>query len=374
VQTKKLSENFIGGFCGGLLGIIMFGSIHPVALVLAVFFGVIAGWWHQKIWSATMASARQGVDRTRKLMNRIVGVEHAKVHEGDSLKSAWLRYAKSRFVNLLGASIRFSRRPVVQMRAVNAGAVITNIALHSLWIVPLVFSLRLDPERKLDDSFFSSLCVFTFVVSSIAMMSLAFVSLLDINPTSPLMSSCAIENSRLEKYKARGAFGFFIAQSAEILGIQLLVVVWAARLLGFGIVAVLWFAGPGALFLLFAVTPISGAIGGAKYFYWASKRREHWTCLAVTLVVTAISAITMQSYFGDLRILWGTALVTGVLSGIASEAAHRAIQTYCARSEALKEFAKRGIEDRLAPMNTRFARMTEDVLRYAGQKLLHLGA
>lgn len=63
-------RNLVGGFWGGILGILALGYLHPIALPFGCFFGVVVGWWYQEIWQSTVDSFHCGIVRTQHAWNR----------------------------------------------------------------------------------------------------------------------------------------------------------------------------------------------------------------------------------------------------------------------------------------------------------------
>ncbi|MFA6042545.1 MAG: hypothetical protein WCV85_02375 [Patescibacteria group bacterium] len=160
----------------------------------------------------------------------------------------------------------------------------------------------------------AAICVYT------AVLTIWFCS----NIVSPNMNS-QFENMSVWKYIRMRATFFTLA---PIVGLQFLLicVLWVTFGLAYLIVAGI--ALPPVIFLRNMVRVMG--------------RSEHWTCLTVTLIITGLCAMFLRPTVENQIVLWVTALVSGVLSGLFTIAVQHYVAPYFGTKRIIQSWMQSG--------------------------------
>ena len=75
-------------------------------------------------------------------------------------------------------------------------------------------------------------------------------------------------------------------------------------------------------------------------FYQLLRQTGHWMCFGVTLFITSASWFYFREQFSNDAITWGIALITGVVSGVATEMLRPIVLMFYQNTEVGKWFAK----------------------------------
>lgn len=310
-------RNFVGAFWGGILGILAFGYLHPVALPFGCFFGVVVGWWYQEVWQSVTDSFRRGV----------AGTQHA-----------WNRFMT--FVQRPAVLVQWMTRQVNRWYITRTLAVLAHLALNALWVVPLC-NYCFNASLKGD------------IVSLLYILSLTFIIPVLVMILVILLPIMYISHEKRQKagYVAIGPFRFLARDFVNLFRIEI-----SMFLLMVGIL--IWFIGVGGAFLLLVAAPISVIVGVVKGIYEVSTRAGHWLCFGTTIIVTALAAWIAYPYLNDARALWTVALFAGLTSALVTEGLRRSLIWFFSISERARTIALATIYSQLAPSRRTFWQIT----------------
>lgn len=354
-------RNLVGGFLGGILGILAFGYLHPVALPFGCFFGAVIGWWHQEIRQSAMDSFHRGIATTQYAWNRFttfVLTPTRKLREmrfdiGPCLKLlhfllfafVWILRRPSVCVQWLKA------HPVNRAYATRTLAVLTHLALNALWVIPLVVYCVKAQGVAPKESAMQLLYVFGgFVLVPVVAIFPPLMYALD--EVTPKMRKFYLV---WERYAAIGLFRFFMRDLSNLFLSEISILLFMGGTL-------IWFTGIGGAFVLLVVAPVSVIVGAIKGIYEVSTRARHWLCFGTTVVVTALAAWVAHPYLnGDARVLWTVALLTGLASAVATEGLRRSLVWCFSASGRAQAMVSTTLGAQLAPSGRAFWRITTTV-------------
>jgi hypothetical protein len=314
-------RNFIGAFLGGILGILAFGYLHPVVLPFGCFFGVIIGWWYREIWQSIADTVPQSITRMKRFWSRFIifiltPAKHLKKLKFDLSPEA-------KFVHfVLFSVVWLVRRPIFfvrwlrthQMNCVyilRTFSIILYAVLNALWAIPFVICWF----KAIDGAPRESVMPFLFMLGVMAIAAVITVGPFVFLPGSymPRMQKFYHDWENYAKY---GPLRFFLKDLTGFFLCEISTFLFLAGVL-------IWFTSAGGIFVVLVVTPISVLIGAVKAIFRVVTKKGHWLCFGVTVVITGFSAWLTNPYFDNVRILWAVALLTGIASGIATEAVRR---------------------------------------------------
>ncbi len=321
------TRNLIGGFFGGIVGILASWYMDPTALPFGVLLGVIVGWWNEDI-VRLLGGAHQ---QANKIASGFVGAT-------DYVVSAF-----ARFCGLPSAIASVFRR-------ILAKAIVgTIVALTS---APARFTRWLAPRHLMDRAYaikFTMSLVFVVGSTPMAMLFLepyvgieksgdrgviAFLSFIVAVSGSFVYwflhmpyedsESCLYELGRFyrewEVISRYGSFGFLLYTAAMQIRYMIGIIVFCAVIVPWLTITVMvGFLG---------IYPLIAGIAVVHGFYKIASRFGHWLCLGVTMAVTGISWLVYHESFADPRILWMVALGTGIVSGGATELVRRFVLVF----------------------------------------------
>ncbi|MDP3795396.1 MAG: hypothetical protein Q8R13_05785 [bacterium] len=353
-------RNFVGAFWGGVLGILAFGYLHPVALPFGCFFGAVVGWWYQEIWQSVADSFRRGVVRTQHAWNRFTTFVLTPTHKlkevrfdiGPYLKV--LHFFVFAFVWILRRPIAFVRllwsHPMNRALMVRSLAATGFVGLTALWAIPFATWCFTTAGAVPKDS----PLILLLVLSGIFVPLVAAIY--------PIALDLAVEDTsswrgfyrNWERYASRGAMYFFARDLVNFFRCQISIALFLGG-------AAIWFTGIGGAFVFLVVAPISAMVGAVKGFYEFSTKAGHWLCFGTTVVVTAFIAWIAHPYLNDARALWIVALLAGLASAGATECLRRSLVWFFSFSERARAIASATLGAQLAPSGRAFWRITKQV-------------
>ena len=303
-------RNLLGGFLGGIAGILSSGYLSPALLPVGVFLGVVAGWHCHDLCALGRESravstqvALKCAKSFRQSVETVARVCHLPTGIGVILGRA--AFATGR-ATLLAAHLPvrlcrwLSEHPTNRATAIRLGAfLLFALGIPAAGFYLEVHWLGLEPGNGslavplLLSSFGGSLvCLVHHVASP--------------NEELSLMGQYYRDWSVIAR---RGVAVFALQVIAQNVRFAVGTAVFLA-------VAVPWATGT----MLLSGTAVVG-ISAACAFHRAAKRGGHRVCLGVTLAVTAATWLAFRGTFADPRALWLSALSAGVASGILSEIA-----------------------------------------------------
>ncbi|MDB5189544.1 MAG: hypothetical protein JWL82_501 [Parcubacteria group bacterium] len=368
MKERTISQrNLLGAFVGGVLGILAFGFLNALLLPVGVFAGVIGGWWYQEIWAYTADSYSTGVERTKAAWERVALIatptltlvrrlKERKFDPGPALRVMGIFFFP--LLWLLRRPMAFAlwlQHPVARAYMVRVFATLTYYGLNALWVVPtMVWLCRtyapLDhsPTWMVPPLMLGIL--FTFVAGmSVLMTPMMFIA--EGGDTTAMQMRLFYRT--WTRYASQGSIGFFFTELFRIFQA------------GFTMTAMMtgglaWFMGLGGIFLV-VVGTISAAVGFVKGVYQVSTRAGHWLCFGTTLTTTAISGVVFHSSFGDIRILWFVALLTGLFSAGATEGLRRGFVLFFKTNRSARAIALVPLGKQLQPGGSLFWRTSTSV-------------
>lgn len=367
MKERTISQrNLLGAFVGGMLGILALGYFNSgFLLVLGVFAGVIGGWWYQEIWVATASGFNEGVAKTRALGAflftpvRRLSEWRKGLDEIDIPLLPMLAWLATPFIWLLrrpGAMVMWTRaHPVNRAYLVRVATLPVFYAANAV-IVGLLAYLLVRSAQGFD--FNHDVRGIPIIFGGLGLLCIGIVSLM-----APLMFWSSNSERKLdqmhsfyrtwERYSSMGVARFYVSELWFMARAWFSVVAWL-------VACIAWFCGIGGVFLaIVAIT--SAAIGMVKGVYQVSIRGGHWLCFGTTLTVTAIAAWIGSSYFGDVRILWGAALSTGLVSALATEGIRRSIVAVFNKNRPARAVALIPLGRQLRPGGRLFWRITTGI-------------
>lgn len=320
-MTRSVTfRNLLGGFLGGIAGILVTAWWSPYALVPAVFLGVLVGWYHQELLVAARGNVRQ-----QPLTARMKSVLVATAHSSFALKTAmqehfgaslpllrfvlWLVVAPLWLLGRAPAAVAWARvSSERQARLLRAFASLLLPLPIGFWVYRWVFSHEL--ATAVGSLWCSHLAA--FLVASIVWMALAM----------PIIFSVGgdVSNSRSNSvdaiYRQRGALaamGMMVCYGFRA---------WALCII-YAVVVAVYGVSMGALTTVTMCIPVVTLYAIVRMLVCVAQQSGHRLCLTMTLVVTVWSALRFHGQFEGPAAVWVVALVTGVASGMATEVARR---------------------------------------------------
>lgn len=330
-ERAIFQRNMLGAFMGGVLGILICGFLSPLLLPVGVFAGVIGGWWYQEIWAATTHGFNEGMAKTCALAAflftpvRRLG-EWRKQLWNDSVGDVMLPI----LAWLVSPIIWLLRRPAVIVMWTRAHTV-NRAYLVRAATLPLFYAMNAAIIGFLANLLVRSAQGFDFnhdvrgipiIFGGIFLFCIGIISLM-----APMMSWSSDSERKLdqmhhfyrtwERYSSMGVARFYLSELWFLARAWFSAVAWA-------VACISWFCGLGAVYLAI-VAVASAAIGFVKGIYRVSIRGGHWLCFGATLTTTIVSAMLFHNSFGDIRIMWFVAVLTGVASAGATEGLRQGI-------------------------------------------------
>lgn len=279
-------RNLLGGFLGGLFGILMFGYFHWGGLPLGCLLGVIIGWYHYELGVSVLSVFSSSHKASRKTM--VLGLEQ----ELSGIKDA---FAKGREKLKKEGGVERVRHDTILTAVTTAEIVVWAIFwtccfvflyCHGYFTVVEPMNRVLIIEQAVVDGFAVVMCIISIM---------AIVLIFGDEFANPL----AWKNSGEELYKKMGAISFAFRSFLWLIIMHVLVTyVVACVCLG-------WF-------LSFLVAALSVPFWVLRMTF---KGSGHLPCLIITLTVTFLSAWMMHSWITNSLGCWLVAFFTGMVSG-----------------------------------------------------------
>lgn len=334
MKDRTISQrNLLGAFVGGVFGILASGFFHPVLLPVGVFAGVIGGWWYQEIWMATMHGFHEGVAKTqmlaaflftplRRLSEWRKELWKDEVGWGAFLPIvgflAWLVSPLIWLLRRPAAMVMWARAHPVNRAYLVRGATLPLFYAVNAMIIGLLAFLLVRSAQGFD--FNHDVRGIPIIFGGLVLFCVGVISLM-----APMMFWSSNSQQKLdqmhnfyrtwERYSSMGVMRFYVSELWFMARAWFSIVAWL-------VACIAWFCGLGAVFLAI-VAIMSAAIGFVKGVYQVSTRAGHWLCFGATLTTTVISAMLFHNSFVDVRVLWTVALLTGLVSAVATEGLRR---------------------------------------------------
>lgn len=313
-------RNLLGGFLGGVAGILATASWSPYALVPAVFLGVLLGWYHQELLVAARGNMQQ-----QPLTTRMKSVLAATTHSSSALEIAmrehfgtslplfrfvlWLVVAPLWLLGRVPAAVRWAR--VSSERQARLLRALTSLILPlpiALWVYQHVCTNELAKAEvsNLSASFFASL------LALLVLLVLAMPILLSAGGDVRNRHSSRVDTI----YQHRGvlaAMGMMVFYGLRA---------WALCII-YAVVVAVYIVLVGVLTIVTICIPVMTLYAIVRMLVCIAQQSGHRLCLSVTLAVTVWSAWRFHGQFESPAAVWVIALVTGIASGMVTEAVRR---------------------------------------------------
>ena len=334
MKSGSKFRNLVGGLLGGMFGILSAWYINPMTLPFGVLFGVVFGWWHKEILQMVKWSPQY----TKTVTGGLIQVANDTID--------WF----GRVSGLPANFVRFLRLLVVKI-----------VVGSFVWVFTAPKRLRayhLEHPTNLARSV-ETICFLLWITIGAGVGSYLLYGtgtgpkaggewllglLLGITLTEggALVSTFLQEDTELaemrhyyrswETISRYGIIGFFVYTMMKnirySIGLAIFLVLaigWAFPLFVVGFL--------GMYVVLLGVMIMQG-------FYQLLRQTGHWMCFGVTLFITSASWFYFREQFSNDAITWGIALITGVVSGVATEMLRPIVLMFYQNTEVGKWFAK----------------------------------
>ncbi len=323
-MKKVTSRNLIGGFLGGVIGILSSWYVAPAILLLGVSIGVFLGWWNEDIVHLVREAHRQA----KKGASGLVGLVDEAIASltrlcGMSTKAAgvfrWIiaKAIVGSFMAIVSlpaklwkALVRFTKWTVGHQT--NQVCVINTIIYLSFILVLPAIAFLIEPYFGITGGNRGLLTMATAVATLGG--SVIYRMQHEAAANTELSELCQF----YREWEVISHHGWFVYLLYTI-GQQIRYSIGTAL---FVTIAGPWFLGM-AMVGFIGVYPLVAVIAFARGFYDIASRAGHLLCLGVTMAVTGISWLIYHQSFTDPRILWTVALATGIVSGGVTEIIRR---------------------------------------------------
>lgn len=359
-------KNLLGGFLGGVCGILAFGYVHPALLPIGVLAGVVTGWWYEAIWNMVVKNISDSLEFSRNSIRRchiFIGA----CAQG-SLWVLWRKRNKeddslSIFYNwFLVPTLWLVTRSIACWRWLNRHPMNRAYALQALLISSQVISIV-------------AVSVFLVYASIPEMISgvrdgyggwtparlpswidyVAMTVMFCLIPVGVAVGyHCQEFSDRttkdfyqdFDRYVSNGPVKYFFHHLVKSVAAQV-------RAYVIVLLSIIYFSGAGILFFAILVVPFAIFIWTIKGINEIIMRKGHWLCLGTTMAVTTSAAYFFHPYFGNASILWMAALAAGMISGGVTEGMRRVIAWSFENTDVGRQYSNAKSEaflnDRLSP-------------------------
>lgn len=294
-------RHLLGGFSGGVGGILAFRLLHPALMAIGCLLGVVLGYWNLEILREVrhaLSSISSFVDR-HPIGKLLAPVKHFKPRLG-RIKPGIAFWA--RVMEWTASLVYFAGIGVL------------------VWLVYCPY-LRTDPFGETGFPITASREVNTWITAILiillgAIQLVVFLAPLCISGDERWTTRRDLPRELRRRLIQRWGLGYIVVELLVLLQNMFLLALGAVCFTLVGTVALvgLMLACIGALILVLARS---------------SARRDHWLCFAVTLIITTASAFALRTRLEGMM-LYIIALGTGTVSGLVSEAVRRAALTWSA--------------------------------------------
>lgn len=349
------SRNMLGGFCGGILGILAF-SIFSLLLPVGCLLGVVIGFWYQEIWAGIKTESRKTMDKWQRFYNDaiIAPRDRFRVYLGNLKARLWDRedasgifYIIARVLigalrlcgKLVQLIIRTCRWPFKHHMNGVYLVTATAAAIFAAGLIYVVFtaSYNLTIPTGLEEDVRLTVLIVPLIVVLFLPISSAILTAFNCADPNDDIGMIRAFYKDWERYDRHGLFyhlGYKLVVMIKVCSAGLLWEVLGLAYIATGLVAV----------VAFMAIPIGITKATLRVLWQMTNRTNHWLCFAVTLTITTASALLLAQYLHGTG-LWLVALLTGSMAGIASEVARRFVATLLILKPTVMAFANRKCED-----------------------------
>jgi len=364
MKKRSISHrNLLGGFCGGILGILLFSLIHPMVSPLGVIIGVVSGYWYQEIWVSIKQEWAKTANKYKSLVSAVVQFPNTalvRICKGSTVAGKKLFSKSLAFISSIYSFLQYLGR-VFNWKSVN----------KIIWIIFNIFTFGIPSwlgKHPINRAYFTRFLAFTsflcfngliiyFVITeaglgkflqndyvvkqsvpmntviaffTVLLLVFALITIMvGINEISTMSEQTPSgEDDPLTKmrrfyqvwseFSKKGPILLFLSSFGRMSMTQLWITTLLLMYALHGLVA-------GAIVLIFSTIPLFLLIGTLKVVYKFTRRPNHWLCVGITLITTLAFGFMTSGYITDTLTLWIIALTTGVISGIATELARKAM-------------------------------------------------
>ena len=348
MKVRSITQkNLAGSFFGGTLGILAFGYLHPIAMVVGCFLGVIVGWWYEIIWQSAMNSFHKSVTSIQKTLKRlkvIILTPAGKFKEIEFNIKPWLSPLLWTIQRPIVIWHWLKTHPMNRVYTVNAFASIAFIGINSLWFIPLGKLVIASANTVSQDSINPLLQLIGMIVILVIAILLPIIIL---STPEDGLKGMKRYYQEWEYYDTHNPISFFCKKLIDhfICGIRLSL---------YSILKLTLLIVAGSTLLTVVFLPLAIVFGLVKGIYKVTTEKGHWLCFGVTLTVTTLSAWLTYPYFGNTQILWIVALLTGTVSAAVTEGLRSSVVWIFNINENLTASINLPIHKHLIPSNKMF--------------------
>lgn len=314
-------RNFAGGLLGGITGILLSYYINPLAIPFGVLFGMVLGWWHLEV----VAILRNAHQRARTVTGGVVQVTGDAVMllgRVSGLPPVFARFLRFVIAKAIVGSVAWAiAAPSRFYRWLNEHPMNRTNLLTGMFYVIWLFS-GAPLGYIFGNTYFhfhdNSQGILFGIAGLIMTMGGAVSSLYRYGDT-----DLGHLRQYYREWEVMSHYGY-IGLLAYLFGAYMRYTV------GFGLfvtVAIGW-AMPFSTVAFISVYFLVLAVGISRGLYLLASRTGHWMCFGTTLTVTGISWLYFHGMFENTAILWSIALVTGIVSGTATEVVRRTLNSF----------------------------------------------
>jgi hypothetical protein len=319
------ARNFVGGFLGGVIGILASWFISPLALPPGVLLGVLIGWYHADIaeifrkadqQAKTAASGLVGaVDYVVEIFARFAGIppKIARVLHWISAQAI-----VGGIVAIITAPARFLRWLAEDPMNRAALVSIASFLLFSFGVPVLMWHILPSPQvgtwLKMGGDKFALVLLSMLAATFGAFISTICLEELEGGSDLGKLRMFYRQWEIVSRYGTLGLFLYQLAMDVRYTTSSLLYIVIAGG----------WFMGGAALGFI-ASYPLIAMIGIAQGLWQLANRTGHLLCLGVTLAVTCLSWLLYHERFADPLVMGIVSLATGIISGVVIELVRRVL-------------------------------------------------
>lgn len=337
------SRNLLGGFLGGVLGILALGYFTQsvLMLTLGVVTGVVGGYWYEEIGKALVVAFQDAVATVRAPQVAVKKVQ------GPMLSCLPARFGKSMKLVLKTCTfITFVSGALMSICGLKNAE---QVMIFSLLLAACLLGWYTIDELK--DSFrkrfmfLEALAVITLLVVLLAvvistmlahlnqegllfpiLLFLVLASFCLIALTLYSLHDCGYRKKRLKRLKEGGALRYFFWKFSTALYLVMVMLLYVTTTL-FSLLIV-----TSGIYLLVGL-PLVLSLCFTKALCAIVLRRGHWLALTVTLLLTAICGyyFTQQGWLDGSRKNILAALLVGTISAGLTEAIGFALAKFCMR-------------------------------------------
>lgn len=323
---KSSIRNFVGGFFGGIAGILAAYYFSPTALPFGVLAGVVLGWWHTEI----IAMVRDAHNRARTTASGLVQVaDEVMVKLGTvcGLPLAFVRFLRWIVIKVIVGSVvwfitapgRFRKWVGEHPMNLATAMSMTFYVVWSLSGILLGYIVGSTYSHSGGGGVTGALLGVILTTGGAAATQIFWGGDDDVLAR---LGSYYRDWAIVSRYGYAGLFAY-------------LLFAYVRYTVGFAVFAVVAVGGGLTFFFVafLCAFPLIFILGMFQGLYGLVRSAGHWMCFGTTLVVTGLSWFYFRNMFENDAFVWSIALATGIVSGAATEFISRPILSFYTKTD-----------------------------------------